>query len=82
MGTIDSMKSVLTQSALDALFEKFHIPDDVHPELPGRNDRIRNSHVGFGFEENVLPFLPTYFFPAHMKDKDSFEYLNFGIPET
>nr|GEW99202.1 hypothetical protein [Tanacetum cinerariifolium] len=41
MGTIDSMKSVLTQSALDAFCEKLHIPDVVHPELPGRNDRIR-----------------------------------------
>ncbi|GJY17191.1 hypothetical protein Tco_0388682 [Tanacetum coccineum] len=43
MGTIDSMKSVLTQSALDALCEKFHIPDVVHSELPGRNDNICNS---------------------------------------
>ncbi|GKC99693.1 hypothetical protein Tco_1169968 [Tanacetum coccineum] len=43
MGTIDSMKSILTQSALDVLCEKFHIPDTVHPELPGRNDRIHNS---------------------------------------
>ncbi|GKC27544.1 hypothetical protein Tco_1034838 [Tanacetum coccineum] len=46
MGTIDSMKFVLTQSALDALCEKFHILDVVHPELPGRNDRIHNSLVG------------------------------------
>nr|GEY47013.1 hypothetical protein [Tanacetum cinerariifolium] len=37
------MKSILTQSALDALSEKFHILDTVHPELPGPNDRIRNS---------------------------------------
>ncbi|GJT56316.1 hypothetical protein Tco_0991370 [Tanacetum coccineum] len=43
MGTIDSLKSVLTQSALDALCEKFYIPDAVHPELPGPNARIRNS---------------------------------------
>ncbi|GJX27405.1 hypothetical protein Tco_0233701 [Tanacetum coccineum] len=34
MGTIDSMKSILTQSALDALCEKFHIPDTVSPVLP------------------------------------------------
>ncbi|GJT00161.1 gypsy type transposase [Tanacetum coccineum] len=46
MGTIDSMKSVLTESALDALCERFHIHDVVHPELPGRYDRIRNSPVG------------------------------------
>nr|GEU55628.1 appr-1-p processing [Tanacetum cinerariifolium] len=40
------MKSILTQSALDALCEKFHIPDIVHPELPEPNDRIRNSPTG------------------------------------
>ncbi|GJU13939.1 hypothetical protein Tco_1136335 [Tanacetum coccineum] len=45
MGTIDGMKSILTQFALDVLCEKFHIPDTVHPELPGRNDRIRNSPI-------------------------------------
>nr|GEV34190.1 hypothetical protein [Tanacetum cinerariifolium] len=31
MGTIDGMKSILTQSDLDALCEKFHIMDTVHP---------------------------------------------------
>ncbi|GJX38485.1 hypothetical protein Tco_0251788 [Tanacetum coccineum] len=46
MGTIDSVKSILTQSALDALYEKFYIRDAVHPELPGRNDRIHNSPTG------------------------------------
>ncbi|GKG52370.1 hypothetical protein Tco_0547245, partial [Tanacetum coccineum] len=45
MGTINSMRSILTQPTLDALCEKFHIPDIVHPELPGRNDRIGNSPV-------------------------------------
>nr|GEV86692.1 hypothetical protein [Tanacetum cinerariifolium] len=43
MGSTDDIKSTLTQSALDALCEKFHIPDTVHPELPGHNNRIRNS---------------------------------------
>nr|GEW12771.1 inactive protein kinase SELMODRAFT_444075 [Tanacetum cinerariifolium] len=42
MGTIDSVKSIVTQSALDALWEKFYIPDVFHPELPGHNDRIHN----------------------------------------
>ncbi|GJR89967.1 hypothetical protein Tco_0213978 [Tanacetum coccineum] len=49
-GTIDSIKSILTQSALDALCEKFYIPNIVHPELPGRNDRIRNSPTGYILE--------------------------------
>nr|GEY05722.1 hypothetical protein [Tanacetum cinerariifolium] len=43
MGTIDSMKSVWTQSTSDALCEKFHIPDVVHPKLHVCNDRIRNK---------------------------------------
>ncbi|GKD18482.1 hypothetical protein Tco_1207640, partial [Tanacetum coccineum] len=46
MGTIDDMKSALTQSALDSLCEKFYIPRIVHPELPRRNLRIRNSPTG------------------------------------
>ncbi|GJZ11178.1 hypothetical protein Tco_0545937 [Tanacetum coccineum] len=52
------MKSVLAQSALNVLCEKFHIPDVVHPELPGRNDRICNSHVEiylFAFINHVDP---------------------------
>ncbi|GKA27112.1 hypothetical protein Tco_0713280 [Tanacetum coccineum] len=31
---------------IDALCERFHVPDTVHPELPVRNDRIRNSPTG------------------------------------
>ncbi|GJR65886.1 putative reverse transcriptase domain-containing protein [Tanacetum coccineum] len=46
MGSIDDIKSTLTQSALDALCEKFHILDTDHHELPGRNNRIRNSPTG------------------------------------
>nr|GEU36851.1 hypothetical protein [Tanacetum cinerariifolium] len=34
MGTIDSLKSMLTQPSLDALCENYHIPDAVHPQLP------------------------------------------------
>ncbi|GJQ95573.1 hypothetical protein Tco_0006712 [Tanacetum coccineum] len=43
LSSIDDIKSTLTQSALDALCEKFHIPNTVHPELPGHNNWIRNS---------------------------------------
>nr|GEU59055.1 transposase (putative), gypsy type [Tanacetum cinerariifolium] len=43
VGSIDDIKSTLTQSALDALCEKFHIPDIVHSVLHGRNNRICNS---------------------------------------
>nr|GEV35284.1 transposase (putative), gypsy type [Tanacetum cinerariifolium] len=43
MGTIDSLKFVLTQSALNDLCEKNYIPNAVYPELPGLNARIRRS---------------------------------------
>ncbi|GJX75071.1 hypothetical protein Tco_0313666 [Tanacetum coccineum] len=54
MGTIDSVKSILTQSALDALCEKFYIPNTVHPELPGRNDRIRNCPLMNLYQLSVI----------------------------
>nr|GEV02510.1 hypothetical protein [Tanacetum cinerariifolium] len=43
MGSLDDIKSILNQSALDAICEKFHISRTVHPDLPGLNSRIRNS---------------------------------------
>nr|GEX36952.1 hypothetical protein [Tanacetum cinerariifolium]GEX40007.1 hypothetical protein [Tanacetum cinerariifolium] len=43
MGTIDSLKFVLTQSALDDLCEKYYSPDAVYPKLLGPNARIRRS---------------------------------------
>ncbi|GJS28432.1 hypothetical protein Tco_0489052 [Tanacetum coccineum] len=46
MGSIDSLKSILTQSTLDDLCEKYYIPDAFHPELPGPNSRIRRSPTG------------------------------------
>nr|GEW89217.1 hypothetical protein [Tanacetum cinerariifolium] len=46
MGTIDSLKSILTQSAIEALCEKYYICEAVHLELPNRNDRIRNTPTG------------------------------------
>nr|GEU68585.1 hypothetical protein [Tanacetum cinerariifolium] len=45
MGSIDSLKYVLTQSAVDNLCEKYYISDAVHPELPGPNSRIRRSRT-------------------------------------
>ncbi|GJW87025.1 hypothetical protein Tco_0162365 [Tanacetum coccineum] len=55
MGTIDSLKYVLTQSALDALCKKYYTPDAVYPELPGPNARIRDSPTG----KIGLPRFPT-----------------------
>nr|GEW49180.1 hypothetical protein [Tanacetum cinerariifolium] len=78
MGSIDSLKYVLTQSALDDLCEKYYIPDAVHPELPGPNSRIRRSPVVIAAAKvshfeilcRVHGFVPTvgYFFsvPWHI----------------
>ncbi|GJQ95690.1 hypothetical protein Tco_0006829 [Tanacetum coccineum] len=43
MSSIYDVKSTLTQTTLDAFCQKYHIPDIVHPELPGPNQNIRNS---------------------------------------
>nr|GEZ45730.1 hypothetical protein CTI12_AA075910 [Tanacetum cinerariifolium] len=75
MGTIDSMKSILTQSALDALCEKFHIPDNVYSELPGPNDRIRN--VGYyDLDENCYP----NFWAGDDEEMDLFAFINHADP--
>ncbi|GJU36165.1 hypothetical protein Tco_1184519 [Tanacetum coccineum] len=52
MGSIDSLKVVLTQSALDDLCEKYYIPDAGHPGLPGPSSRIRRSA-----EMNLFAFI-------------------------
>ncbi|GJU98790.1 hypothetical protein Tco_1328061 [Tanacetum coccineum] len=46
MSSIYDVTSTLTQTALDAFCQKYHIPDTIHPELPGPNQNIRNSPVG------------------------------------
>ncbi|GJW89522.1 hypothetical protein Tco_0164862 [Tanacetum coccineum] len=46
MSSIYDLKSTLTQTALDAFCQKYHIPDSVHPQLHGPNQNIRNSPDG------------------------------------
>ncbi|GJW55221.1 hypothetical protein Tco_0099306 [Tanacetum coccineum] len=43
MSSIYDVTSTLTQIALDAFCQKYHIPDTVHPELPGPNQNTCNS---------------------------------------
>ncbi|GJZ64540.1 hypothetical protein Tco_0620961 [Tanacetum coccineum] len=85
MGTIDDMKSALTQSALDALCEKFHIPHTVHPELPGRNNRIRNSPTGkIGVYTRFFDFanyrIPLSQFLVDGISVDLFAFINHADP--
>nr|GEZ64378.1 putative transposase (putative), gypsy type [Tanacetum cinerariifolium] len=46
MSSIYDVLSTLTQTALDAFCQKYHILDTVHPALPGPNQSIRSSPVG------------------------------------
>ncbi|GJX80143.1 hypothetical protein Tco_0328292 [Tanacetum coccineum] len=39
-------KCVLTQKALDAFCNKFHIPKEVHPVLPNQNDTMHERPAG------------------------------------
>ncbi|GJY40115.1 hypothetical protein Tco_0427385 [Tanacetum coccineum] len=44
--SIIDIKSVLTQKGLDIFCQSFHIPDDVHPQLPSPNQTIHEMPTG------------------------------------
>ncbi|GJY88915.1 hypothetical protein Tco_0503543 [Tanacetum coccineum] len=46
MGSITDIKYVLTRKGFDIFCQKFHIPEEVHPELPSRNQTIHEMPVG------------------------------------
>ncbi|GJR23758.1 hypothetical protein Tco_0972285 [Tanacetum coccineum] len=46
MGSITDVRCVLTQKTLDAFYDKFHIPEEVHPVLPNRNDTMHERPAG------------------------------------
>nr|GEU84461.1 hypothetical protein [Tanacetum cinerariifolium] len=46
MSAITNIRCVLTQKALDALCDKFHIPKEVHPVLPKQNDTMHERPAG------------------------------------
>ncbi|GJU35673.1 hypothetical protein Tco_1184027 [Tanacetum coccineum] len=46
MSAIIDVKCVLTQKALDAFCNKFHIPEEVHPVLPNQNETMHEGPSG------------------------------------
>ncbi|GKA99142.1 hypothetical protein Tco_0827079 [Tanacetum coccineum] len=46
MGSVTDIKFVLTQKVLDTFCKTFHIPDEVHPQLPGPNQTIHEMPTG------------------------------------
>ncbi|GKD16830.1 hypothetical protein Tco_1205988 [Tanacetum coccineum] len=46
MGSITDIKSALTQRALQFFCETYHIPDEVHPQLPNSNQMIHEMPTG------------------------------------
>nr|GEV50020.1 transposase (putative), gypsy type [Tanacetum cinerariifolium] len=46
MSTITGIRYVLSQKAFDALYEKFHILEEVHPVPPDRGNTIHERPVG------------------------------------
>nr|GEW28496.1 probable serine/threonine-protein kinase PBL21 [Tanacetum cinerariifolium] len=46
MSAITNVKCVLTQKALNAFCNKFHIPEKVHPVLPNRDDTMHERPAG------------------------------------
>nr|GEX86392.1 hypothetical protein [Tanacetum cinerariifolium] len=45
-GSITDINSVLTQKALKKISETFHIPNEVHPQLPSPNQTIHEMPAG------------------------------------
>ncbi|GJV34732.1 hypothetical protein Tco_1395132 [Tanacetum coccineum] len=75
------MRSVLTQSALDSLCEKYYIPDVVHPELLGPNSRIRNSPTGkIGVYRRFFDFA-NYRIPLSRFLVDILEYFRINLSQ-
>ncbi|GKD48353.1 hypothetical protein Tco_1277329, partial [Tanacetum coccineum] len=49
-------RCVLTQEALDAFCEAFHIPEELHPVLPSRNDTMHERPTGkIGLYTRIVP---------------------------
>ncbi|GKA58098.1 hypothetical protein Tco_0757286 [Tanacetum coccineum] len=46
LGSITDIKSILTQKNLDIFCQNFHIPDEVHPQLPSPNQTIHEMPTG------------------------------------
>ncbi|GKB38099.1 hypothetical protein Tco_0883041 [Tanacetum coccineum] len=46
MSVITDIKCVLSQKAFDAFCEKFYIPEETHPVLPHRGDRMQERPAG------------------------------------
>ncbi|GKE39616.1 hypothetical protein Tco_1463021 [Tanacetum coccineum] len=46
MSAITNIRCVLTQKALDAFCDKFHISEEVHPVLPNQNDTMHERPTG------------------------------------
>nr|GEW16565.1 hypothetical protein [Tanacetum cinerariifolium] len=58
IGSIIDIKSVLTQRALKVFCKTFHIPDEVHPQLPSPNQTIHEMPTG-KIEIDLLSFIRT-----------------------
>ncbi|GJU94789.1 hypothetical protein Tco_1319545 [Tanacetum coccineum] len=45
MGSITDIKSVLSQKSFNMFFQNFHIPNEVHPQLPSPNQTIHEMLI-------------------------------------
>ncbi|GJU01053.1 hypothetical protein Tco_1111391 [Tanacetum coccineum] len=68
MGSITSLKCVLTQEHLDAICAKYFVPEEVHPQLPNSDATMHESPAGkvgmytqfFDYANYRIPF-STFF---------------------
>ncbi|GJS28808.1 hypothetical protein Tco_0489428 [Tanacetum coccineum] len=53
MGSITSIKCVLTQEHLDAICSKYFVPEEVHPQLPSSDATMHERPTVFEYEPDV-----------------------------
>ncbi|GKE16076.1 hypothetical protein Tco_1423653, partial [Tanacetum coccineum] len=60
MGTITSIKCVLTQEHLDSVCAKYFVPEEVHPQLPNPDNTMPERPSGSNIVKDKAPLTSEY----------------------
>ncbi|GKC77095.1 hypothetical protein Tco_1127869 [Tanacetum coccineum] len=80
MSAITDIRCVLTQKALDAFCDKFHIPEEVHLVLPNHNDTMHESAGKIGLYTRFFDYA-NFRFPLSTFLVDVFRHFRINISQ-